>query len=315
MSEMKIGFEMRRVRIALADILPVRHVKDPQDNIKRYRTIRASIKEVGLIEPLVVYPQKGAPGKYLLLDGHLRHYALKDLGRTEAECIIASDDESFTYNARVNRLNPIAEHKMIMKAVNNGVKPEKIAAALNLSEADVKASMTLLDGINEEAADLLKDKAVSPKAIRLMRKLLFVYLRRGVVKQNWVTPKLSDYLKIFTGTLPEYRDEEPTGYLGRVFTNRRGEPVLLGKILDEHNVAGHLEALLLVAQVVRCGGRFDANRTRRELSSLADRVEGFERRIGLARATAARVRKALEDYEMLTDEELALWTKGFGGPG
>ncbi len=171
MSEMKIGFEMRRVRIALADILPVRHVKDPQDNIKRYRTIRASIKEVGLIEPLVVYPQNGAPGKYLLLDGHLRHYALKDLGRTEAECIIASDDESFTYNARVNRLNPIAEHKMIMKAVNNGVKPEKIAAALNLSEADVKASMTLLDGINEEAADLLKDKAVSPKAIRLMRKV------------------------------------------------------------------------------------------------------------------------------------------------
>ena len=171
MSEMKIGFEMRRVRIALADILPVRHVKDPQDNIKRYRTIRASIKEVGLIEPLVVYPQKGAPGKYLLLDGHLRHYALKDLGRTEAECIIASDDESFTYNAKVNRLNPIAEHKMIMKAVNNGVKPEKIAAALNLSEADVKASMTLLDGINEEAADLLKDKAVSPKAIRLMRKV------------------------------------------------------------------------------------------------------------------------------------------------
>jgi ParB/RepB/Spo0J family partition protein len=168
---MKIGFEMRRVQIALADILPIRQVRDPQDNIKRYRTIRASIKEVGLIEPLVVYPQKGSAGKYLLLDGHLRHYALKDLGKTEAECIIASDDESFTYNARVNRLNPIAEHKMIMKAVQNGVKPEKIAAALNLSEADVKASMTLLDGINEEAADLLKDKAISPKAIRLMRKV------------------------------------------------------------------------------------------------------------------------------------------------
>ncbi len=162
---------MRRIRIPLADILPVRQVKDPQSNIKRYRTIRASIKEVGLIEPLSVYPQKGAPGKYLLLDGHLRHYALKDLGETEAECIVARDDECFTYNARVNRLNPIAEHKMIMKAVQSGVKLEKIAAALNLSEADVKASMTLLDGINEEAADLLKDKPVSPKAIRMMRKV------------------------------------------------------------------------------------------------------------------------------------------------
>jgi len=170
-SDLKIGFEMRKIVVPLSDILPVRQVNDPQSNIRRYRTIRASIKEVGLIEPLVVYPQKGSPGKYLLLDGHLRHFALKDLGVTAAECIIARDDECFTYNARVNRLNPIAEHKMIMKAVQQGVKPERIAAALNLKVADVKSSMSLLDGISEAAADLLKDKAISPQAIRLMRQV------------------------------------------------------------------------------------------------------------------------------------------------
>lgn len=167
----KLAFEMKRVRVAPTDILPVRMIKDPQSNIERYRTIRSSIKEVGMIEPLVVYPQKGSTGKYLLLDGHLRLFALKELGHTDAECILASDDESFTYNARVNRLNPIAEHKMIMKAVQHGVKPERIAAALNMSVSDVKSSMSLLDGINEEAVDLLKDKAVSPKAIWLLRKV------------------------------------------------------------------------------------------------------------------------------------------------
>jgi ParB-like chromosome segregation protein Spo0J len=162
---------MRKIVVPLNDILPVRQVNDPQSNIRRYRTIRASIKEVGLIEPLVVYPQKGSPGKYLLLDGHLRHFALKDLGLTVAECIVARDDECFTYNARVNRLNPIAEHRMIMKAVQQGVKPERIATALNLKVADVKSSMSLLDGINEAAADLLKDKAISSQAIRLMRRV------------------------------------------------------------------------------------------------------------------------------------------------
>src|SRR6266404_5504684 len=130
MNEVKLAFEMKKVRLALGDLLPVRLIKDPQNNIKRYRTIRASLKEVGLIEPLVVYPQKGTAGKYLLLDGHLRFFALKDLGEKEAECIVASDDECFTYNARVNRLNPIAEHKMIMTAVQQGVRPERIAAAL-----------------------------------------------------------------------------------------------------------------------------------------------------------------------------------------
>lgn len=171
MTQMKLGFELRKLRLPLSDILPVRQVKEPQKNIRRYRTIRESIKEVGMIEPLVVHPQKGAPGKYLLLDGHLRQLALQELGETEADCIISGDDESFTYNARVNRLNPIAEHKMIMKAVSNGVRPERIAAALNLAVRDVKASMSLLDGIHEEAADLLKDKNISPKAIRLLRKV------------------------------------------------------------------------------------------------------------------------------------------------
>jgi ParB-like chromosome segregation protein Spo0J len=148
MSEMKIGFEMRKIRVPLADILPVRQIKDPQKNIRRYQTIRDSIKEVGMVEPLVVHPQKDAAGKYFLLDGHLRLVALRELGETEADCIVANDDESFTYNARVNRLNPISEHKMIMKAVHNGVRPERIAAALNMSVRDVKASMSLLDGIH-----------------------------------------------------------------------------------------------------------------------------------------------------------------------
>ena len=80
----------------------------------------------------MIHPQKGMPGKYLLLDGHMRHHALKELGEAEADCLISTQDESYTYNARVNRLNPIQEHKMIMRAVKTGVQPERIAAALNL---------------------------------------------------------------------------------------------------------------------------------------------------------------------------------------
>jgi ParB-like chromosome segregation protein Spo0J len=171
MNEAKLGFDLEKIRLPLANILPTRLIKDPQSNIKRYRTIRASIKEVGMIEPLVVYPPKGGAGKFLLLDGHLRLIALQDLGEKEADCIVSRDDESFTYNARVNRLNPIAEHKMIMKAVQHGVRPERIASALNLTVSAVKSSMSLLDGIHEEAVELLKDKAISPKAIWLLRKV------------------------------------------------------------------------------------------------------------------------------------------------
>jgi RepB plasmid partitioning protein/ParB-like nuclease domain len=170
-SQAKISFEMRKVRLPLDDILPVRQIKDPTKNINRYKMILISLKEVGLVEPLVVYPKKDLPGKYLLSDGHLRYFALKELGETAADCIIATDDECFTYNARISRLPPIQEHKMIMRAVHNGVRPERVATALNMPIRIVHACMRLLDGIHEDAADLLKDKNISQKAIRLLRRV------------------------------------------------------------------------------------------------------------------------------------------------
>lgn len=71
MSEPKLGFEMRRLRLALDDILPVRQIKDTPKEAGRYHAILSSIPLVGLVEPLMVHPQRGG-GKYLLLDGHMR---------------------------------------------------------------------------------------------------------------------------------------------------------------------------------------------------------------------------------------------------
>src|ERR1019366_3185356 len=109
-------------------------------------------------------PQKGQPGKYMLVNGHMRHYAMKKLGMTTADCIIANDDEGFTYNACISRLPEIKKKKMTSGAVKNGASLERIAAALNISTQGVKASLNLLVGINDEAVELLKDKPISPAA-------------------------------------------------------------------------------------------------------------------------------------------------------
>jgi hypothetical protein len=41
---------------------------------------------------------------FILLDGHLRLEAVKQLGQTHVRCLIATDDEAYTYNKRVNRI-------------------------------------------------------------------------------------------------------------------------------------------------------------------------------------------------------------------
>ena len=65
-----------------------------------------------------------AAGAYFLLDGHLRIEALKELGIEEVECLIATDDDTYTYNKRVNRFPPIQEHRMIARAMDRGVAAE-----------------------------------------------------------------------------------------------------------------------------------------------------------------------------------------------
>src|SRR4051794_33536708 len=60
---------------------------------------------------------------------------------------------------------------MILKAVGNGVRPERIATALNISVKAVRSSMILLHGVHAEAVNLLKDKPIAPKAIRLLKKV------------------------------------------------------------------------------------------------------------------------------------------------
>ena len=55
---------------------------------------------------------------------------LRDRGVTEVACLISTDDEAFTYNNRVNSIAIIQEHKMILKAIENGVSEERIAKSL-----------------------------------------------------------------------------------------------------------------------------------------------------------------------------------------
>jgi hypothetical protein len=97
--------------------------------------------------------------------------ALKQLAFEKAPCLVALDDESYTYNNRVNRLSSIQEHVMLRRAVERGVKPERLAKALDVDISHIMKKLTLLDGICPEAAELLRDQVFSPNLGAVLRKL------------------------------------------------------------------------------------------------------------------------------------------------
>jgi hypothetical protein len=123
------------------------------------------------VEPPVVARSRDTNGKFLLLDGHLRLEVLRDRGSLEIDCLVSTEDEAFTYNKRVNRIAIIQEHRMILKAVANGVSEARIAKALNVDVASIRRHRKLLDGICSEAVELLKEKHLALNTFSELRKL------------------------------------------------------------------------------------------------------------------------------------------------
>ncbi len=75
-----LGFELETYQVPLDQLLPSKKVPDGVMSTRKYKQIVSSINEVGLIEPLsVIQPDRKKP-EYLVLDGHLRVLALKELG-------------------------------------------------------------------------------------------------------------------------------------------------------------------------------------------------------------------------------------------
>ena len=167
----KIAFQCRIIELPLSEIMPTRMVPSSMKQLLKYKRIAASIAEVGIVEPLVIAPRRQDTEPYMLVDGHLRHAALRDFDVEKAPCLIATDDEGFTYNKRVNRLATVQEHYMIVRAIERGVSEDKLARALNIDIKLVRTKRSLLDGICSEAVESLKDRSIDASVFVSLRKM------------------------------------------------------------------------------------------------------------------------------------------------
>ena len=142
-----LGFDLETYQIPLDNLMPSKRIQDGVMSTRKYKQVVSSIHEIGLIEPLSVIQHDLAKSEFILLDGHLRVLALKDLGVHEAPCLLAKDDETYTYNHRINRLSTIQEHYMIRRAIDRGVSKERLARAFGVNLSSINRRINLLEGI------------------------------------------------------------------------------------------------------------------------------------------------------------------------
>lgn len=268
-TRVRLACEAAIVAVPLNRILPTRIVEPSIKKTQKYKCIAASVRELGLIEPLVVHLERRGATNYMLMDGHVRLEILKDLGQSGAKCLVATDNEAFTYNHKVNRLTAIQEHLMILRAIKNGCSEERIARTLNVEVASIKQKRDLLDGICPEAVQLLRDKGVTVGALREIRKvkpLRQIEMAELICASHTFS---ADYAKCLVAATPQEqmlepdRPKEVRGFSAEDIARMEHEMEILGKefkVIEETHgkntlnlvvVNGYLKRLLDNARIVR----------------------------------------------------------------
>jgi hypothetical protein len=166
-----LAFDPQGLVVPIANILPLKQLKFSIKNTQKYKQVLCSVRELGVIEPLILFPQSEQAENYFLLDGHIRLEVLKQLGHTEVRCLVATEDETYTYNKRINRMTTIQEHAMILKATKNGVSERRIATVLEMDVGSIRQKRDLLNGVCKEVAEILKTRHVAIRVFSFLKKM------------------------------------------------------------------------------------------------------------------------------------------------
>ena len=152
-------------KIDISKIYP--NKKQPRKNFeeKEIKELSASIKNQGLIQPIVV--RETSDGMYEIIAGERRWRACQLAGLHSVNCVVMSIDEKNVYelalieNIQRENLNAVEEAKAYKNLIElNGIKNEDLSKKIGKSSSHISNLIRILD-LNEEIQQMIIDGKIS----------------------------------------------------------------------------------------------------------------------------------------------------------
>jgi len=145
--------------IPIGQLVPM---SERQVTAAAYAKISASILAVGLIDPLVVYPEET---HFVILDGQLRYRILLENGIENVPCLIWNEKEAFTANRMVNRLSHAQAARMIRKSLEE-LDEVTIAKAFGMTQVRHRLNKNLMKRLHPKAVTLYETERLSTVCVK-----------------------------------------------------------------------------------------------------------------------------------------------------
>lgn len=181
---------VRLVSLPLAKIVP--HPRNVRHQLTDITALAASIKEDGILQPLVVAPNDN--DTYILIAGHRRHAASKVAGLAELPCLIRDDltdkadqlQAMLTENLQRSDLNAVEEGAAFQELLDLGVKPAALAKRTGRTTKLIRARVKIAAAPEELRNRLIAREITLDEALTL----------EGFTKH----PEVYDHLAQYIGT-------------------------------------------------------------------------------------------------------------------
>ena len=148
------GKQLRGMDIPIVKLVPGSERKVPK---KYYQRIEASLRAVGLLEPLMVYP---LGDNYEIKDGELRYQILLEMGVETVPCLILEHRDGYTCHRMVNQLSASQEMRMLRKSLEE-LDEKTIADAFGMAGIKHRLHAGLLKKLHEKVVKAFESGKVT----------------------------------------------------------------------------------------------------------------------------------------------------------
>ena len=161
-------------KISISSIIPNKY--QPRKNFDKnsLEELTASIRERGIIQPIIVRPSEDSNDKYELIAGERRWQAAQNAGLHEVPAVILNVDNlkslefAIVENVQRKDLNPIEEAEGYQRLINEfNYDQEKVAKFIGKSRAHISNCIRLLSLPSKVIEHIINDK-ISPGHAKIL---------------------------------------------------------------------------------------------------------------------------------------------------
>ena len=166
--------------------------------------LSSSIKERGIIQPIIVRISEEDKSKYEIIAGERRWMAAQKAGLHEVPVVITEADDlkslefAIVENVQRNDLNAIEEAQGYQRLINEfSYNQEKVSKFIGKSRSHITNCLRLLT-LPEEVLKLIENKKISPGHAKILVGLNNSYfVAKKIIEKNLSLRQTENFVKIF----------------------------------------------------------------------------------------------------------------------